>query len=70
MPNKRLNIISTYHFIGNHDDKVDSLLPDHLPEIGTGVFQRALSYNVAILLSTHCELQAIREERNTFTIVL
>ena len=48
--------ISTYHFIGNHDDEMDSLLPNHLPKVGTGVFERALGHDVAILPSTYCEL--------------
>ena len=55
--NKSQSII-TYHFIGNHDDEVDSLLPHHLPEISTSVFQRALGHDVAILPSAYSELQA------------
>lgn len=34
----------------NHGDDVNPLLPDHLPEVGTGAGERALGGNVAPLL--------------------
>ncbi len=46
----------TYHFIGDHYDELDLLLPHHLPEIRTSVLHGALSYHKVSLLIVNCEL--------------
>lgn len=47
-----------YHFIGDHDNEMHPLLPNHLPKVSAGVFKRTLSYNIAILSSIYCKLKA------------
>ena len=49
---------TAYQFIGEHEDDGDVLLPDHLPEVGAGVLQRALGHNVLVCVCCHCELEA------------
>ncbi len=46
----------TYHFIGDHYDELDLLLPHHLPEIRTSVLHGALRYHKVSLLIVNCEL--------------
>lgn len=47
-----------FNEIGNHDDDVDVLLPDHSPERLEGVFERPLSTDVSVAL-----LEAVDEVR-------